>query len=770
MKIILYCLFVLFTPSAFSQNLKFTEHVLKSQGTSFFYFQSIDIDNDGDKDFFPSYNFDTNNSKLKWYENVNGEMQVKFIDGFSSNAIVKFGKLNNVGLVDIYSNDSVNNIFYIHRQVSSGVFQREIFYQHPASLYNGYEIADFNNDSNTDFVMYEYDATNNVFDLFVYLNNNGIFTKTNLNTTLDINVSRESAYQDVYLKDMNTDGFMDIVLIEKITSFQINIIFFKNDGNGGFVKSTLGGISNVFNNIPTVRSILTFVDLSNDGLLDVFFPSMIGGQVYVSFIEQTSEDVFNAGNLTINTGNIAGKIYLKDNDNDGDLDVFVMSYESLLQYFENVNGNYTRFDLNSGNSVSSEKIEFIDLDNDGLFDIVNSEDNQLHKYKQTSNLVFEKLAMSNEVIGSKFMKGINFSSANHKDLINVSSANSSLSLYLNDGNENFNNLQLDGTEFNILGLDVYDYNNDSRDDIVVVTQAYLDHSLGVIWYENVNGQSFIKHFISNLSGNKGKFYFVDIDNDGDIDLFKKKQGNSWYENIGGVYQPVAHINATNARLGDQSYLVDFDNDGDLDVLYSGGINTSPISSYAATYWMEMDNGTFTENMIENGVDYRVFQPVDLDGDGVVEILVKDRNNDSFLWIKNGAGFTKLPFNEFPLYSNTIFKDMNNDGLLDRVFGTTIKYNMGNFQFRNEVFYDLSTSNFISLSATKNIEDINSDGFLDIIASTRVGEFYNNDFGYILLKQVNATPTVVPLSPIMIIFIIAGMFLFGYKAILKRRGF
>ncbi len=427
---------------------------------------------------------------------------------------------------------------------------------------------------------------------------------------------------------------------------------------------------------------------------------------------------------------------MKDQDNDGDLDVFVMSYKSFLTYFENDNGSYVRTDLNPGYYANSEKIEFIDLDNNGLFDIINSEDNQLHKYKQTSNLVFEKQAMSNEVIGSKFMKGINFSNATHKDLVNVSSANSSLSLYLNDGNENFNNLQLDGTEFNILGLDVYDYNNDSRDDIIIVTQAYLDHSLGVVWFENVNGQSFTKHPVSTLSGNGDHFDFVDVDNDGDIDLFNKGQGNSWYENIGGAYQPEENINATNSTLGNQSYLVDFDNDGDLDLLYSGMINVGPIGSYSATYLMEMDNGSFTEQMIENGVDYKVFQPVDLDGDGIVEILVKDSNNDSFLWIKNGAGFTKLPFNEFPLYSNTIFKDMNNDGLLDRVFGAAILYNVGNFQFQSHVFYDLSTSNFISLSATGNIEDINSDGFLDIISSTKVGEFYNNDFGYVLLKQID----------------------------------
>ncbi len=214
MKVIFCTLFVLLTTTTFSQNFSCIEHNIKNQGTSFLYFQAIDIDNDGDKDFFPSYNYDTNNSKLKWYENINGEMQVKFIDGFSSNAIVKFGKLNNVGLVDIYSNDSVNNIFYIHRQVSLGVFQKEMFYQHPASLFDGYEMADFNNDSNTDFVMYEYDATNNVFDLFVYVNNNGTFTKTNLNTT-GVNFSMEPAYQDIYLKDINEDGFMDIVLLPK---------------------------------------------------------------------------------------------------------------------------------------------------------------------------------------------------------------------------------------------------------------------------------------------------------------------------------------------------------------------------------------------------------------------------------------------------------------------------------------------------------------------------------------------------------------------------
>jgi len=241
--------------------------------------------------------------------------------------------------------------------------------------------------------------------------------------------------------------------------------------------------------------------------------------------------------------------------------------------------------------------------------------------------------------------------------------------------------------------------------------------------------------------------FVDIDNDGDLDAFVSEYGNGltrYFENVGSSTSPVFSLSSDSEPFGITAFgtysfpipdFVDIDQDGDLDIFIGllGGStryfeNTSLNSSIPAfTLSTSSEPFGITRVVRDAAPDF-----VDIDGDGDLDALIGD--NDGFInFFENTSTNSSIPAfmqvqNPAPLGLSNIgpfavprFVDIDNDGDLDAFSGEndgTINFfeNIGNstapdFQFPVLDIYE---------NAYPALVDIDADGDLDLFTGEKNG--------------------------------------------------
>ncbi len=223
------------------------------------------------------------------------------------------------------------------------------------------------------------------------------------------------------------------------------------------------------------------------------------------------------------------------------------------------------------------------------------------------------------------------------------------------------------------GVTFFDYDNDGWDDISVAT------ALGdpIYFYKNING-NFVSQTL-NISDNNARnkqINWVDIDNDGDNDLFitSDNSGNRLFENLGNMI--MSEITSTSGMLTDNfpyygASWGDYNNDGYLDVFISVRDPFIPNILYK-------NNGdkTFTLANVEAGLltdGYMSFCSafLDYDNDGDQDIYVSNDKypNPNLMYRNNGDGtFTEVGTETGTNVSidamSVTVEDFNSDGWLD----------------------------------------------------------------------------------------------------------
>lgn len=253
---------------------------------------------------------------------------------------------------------------------------------------------------------------------------------------------------------------------------------------------------------------------------------------------------------------------------------------------------------------------------------------------------------------------------------------------------------------------------------------------------NNNGTNFTQSTLPNSNIFVQGSNFIDINNDGDLDIFAchdDAESQKWQGDGTGNFTLNNNLipTATNPASDDSgnyaSIWVDYDNDGDQDLYISKcrqGAN-SPTDPRRINMLFQNDgNNNFTEVAdqagLKIGAQSWVTDFADIDNDGDMDAFVVNHFDDSQLMENNGNGtFTDITaasgmLPDLDLFGiQSVFKDFDNDGFVDLVISGTehrLFQNNGDKTFTN-IPNPFNANQIESLA----IGDLNHDGFPDIYA-------------------------------------------------------
>ena len=288
-------------------------------------------------------------------------------------------------------------------------------------------------------------------------------------------------------------------------------------------------------------------------------------------------------------------------------------------------------------------------------------------------------------------------------------------------------------------IGVSDMNNDGRDDII-----RLDNARDLeIEYQNADG-SFTRYDFGSTSGSKWGLCIADIDENGYNDVFAGGAYNGLYaikaSSDGSSYSSTT-LGGPNIFLQNANF-VDIDNDGSIDVFacHDEGIS-SPYENDGSGTLTHNANLIVAASTIpsDNSGNYGTIW-IDYDNDGDLDCVLINHSATNQIYENNGNGtFTDITASSgiaselSALGSGGIqvmMEDFDNDSYID-LFITSRYTSNKHIMFRNNGNKTFSTvSGAISAGSlsvqSAAVGDLNNDGFIDILAGFATG--YNSPSG------------------------------------------
>ena len=279
-----------------------------------------------------------------------------------------------------------------------------------------------------------------------------------------------------------------------------------------------------------------------------------------------------------------------------------------------------------------------------------------------------------------------------------------------------------------------DFDQDGDLDYVTTTDQ-----VGISWYENIDGQSFLSHSLIESETNKFSSPIIrDYDRDGDLDILAMNQSSvlSWFEvdnySVVESHEILSGITSTATLL-----IQDQDNDGDDDFLHpvSGGVR----------WYKNNGNGDLELNLIEDsGVFYLSLQSVDFDQDGDLDLVAATRkaNRPEIVWYEyDGVStFSKNVITNEEInsrYGSVRIADLDKDGDQDVVAITPSGSQWDLTWFKNDaegVFAEHVIRSSVEQTDDIELGDMNGDGYLDIVSSHSFDSpsiyFHDRDLGFV----------------------------------------
>ena len=340
----------------------------------------------------------------------------------------------------------------------------------------------------------------------------------------------------------------------------------------------------------------------------------------------------------------------------------------------------------NGNTFTGCTVAIIDWNNDGLDDIIRLNDgHEVVIDVQRVNNNYDRIVLGDFSPGnSGWAWGMAIADFDHNGYLDIlagggtSAANPHRIMMTNNTGTGMTMVNLPNGVYFLQNVTLGDFNNDGWIDLFCCDDNAESH----IYLNDATG-SFVESFtlmdfdVTNTddSGNYGSSW-IDIENDGDLDLYIAKCRQSVTSPLDGRRINVLYLNngngtytesaaAFNLNIGWQSWTSSFgdiDNDGDQDLMLTNHDHESQILENNGL-------GSFVDITASTGFDITDITPIesvmaDLDNDGFLDIIATGSN--SRVWRNNGNKTFSLVtglFNSSRMLSFAV-GDLNNDGFID----------------------------------------------------------------------------------------------------------
>ena len=386
----------------------------------------------------------------------------------------------------------------------------------------------------------------------------------------DKNCSRGVAWGD-----LNGDGLPDVVVCNCNNQ---NVFLYINAGGKHFQRITEGALPETTGYFESTA----LVDYDNDGDLDVFFTSLNGHPD--ALFRNDGEANFSrvqAGQLTSDSTSAPGACWC-DYDNDGDMDVYVVTRDTVPDILYNNSGNGTFTQVPASHfpytKADGRTCSWGDVDGDGDFDLY------------VGNF-------------TEFVNGVRRNARNN--------------MYINEGGGKFSRVT-SGEPVTVIGrtygTSFVDFDNDGDADLMVTNIGLRDSS---VLYVN-EGKGTFKKLLPEQSGiqsgkpSKGHTW-GDFNNDGYLDLFVANGTENVPDSLlnddlyfGSANRKLIKINnappAQDAKVSAGTAYADVDGDGDLDLFVCNWKNNNQqnawyINNIQSTQWLVVQlQGTTSNRM------------------------------------------------------------------------------------------------------------------------------------------------------------------------------
>jgi len=372
-----------------------------------------------------------------------------------------------------------------------------------------------------------------------------------------------------------------------------------------------------FNNPPFISNVAT-VDLDGDGLLDIIVCDCKSNSV--NWIRQNPVGVFTETVLADSLGAPA-HVQVVDFDKDGDKDILVATLGVIFPsndkigsvvILENDGTNHFKKHVVIDKVARVSDVRAGDLDGDGDMDLAVAQfgydDGETRWIENLGNWKFKSHILQN-LSGPINVELVDIDNDGDLDIISlVSQEWEEIYAYINDGKGNFTSKLLWGSsneDFGSSGIYICDLDKDGDPDILYTNGDAFDYIPpkgkpwhGVQWLENKGNLNFEFHRICKFIGAYNARP-VDIDHDGDLDIFcvsgfnlwdnPESQSFIWLENTGNMQFTLHDI------ANKPTHLLtlepgDFNNDGEMDFV-TGGMHAYPPYDRMGRVTLWMNNGS-----------------------------------------------------------------------------------------------------------------------------------------------------------------------------------